>query len=141
VAAPQGLVCLMMATAGLGNPDQLPAGVEIDEVVVAELFALELAWRWRCRGRCRRRRGRRAGGGFRRSAGIWRAGQIDAEGLGRASLSKTAGFGWGFGDAFEGVGDGGVVGGGGGEGLFGQTPAGGAAEAAAVGLQLFGEGG
>ncbi len=43
MAAPQGLVCLTMMTAGsvelLG---QLPAGVEIDEVIEAEFLALEL---------------------------------------------------------------------------------------------------
>ena len=44
VAAPQGLVCLMMTTAGLvgKSDDELPAGVEIDEVVVGELLALKL---------------------------------------------------------------------------------------------------
>ena len=43
VAAPQGLVCLTMMTAGLAELlRQLPAGVEIDEVVEAEFLALEL---------------------------------------------------------------------------------------------------
>ncbi len=44
MAAPQGLVCLMMATGGLFKfLNQLPAGVEIDQVVVAELLAVQLA--------------------------------------------------------------------------------------------------
>ena len=47
MAAPQGLVCLTMTTAGsIELLGQLPAGVEIDEVVEAEFLALEL----RCAG-------------------------------------------------------------------------------------------
>ena len=47
MAAPQGLVCLMMTTAGCVKfLHQVPAGVEIDEVVVAEFLAVEL----RCAG-------------------------------------------------------------------------------------------
>ena len=43
VAAPQGLVCLTMMTVGLVEfLHQFPAGVEIDEVVEAEFFALQL---------------------------------------------------------------------------------------------------
>ena len=44
MAAPQGLVCLTMTTAGshLELLRQLPAGVEIDEVVEAQFLALEL---------------------------------------------------------------------------------------------------
>jgi hypothetical protein len=68
---------------------QLPAGVEVDEVVEAEFLALELARR-RCRGRSRRRRERRAGGGFRRSAGIG-PGAVDAEGCGQAGRRLRCG--------------------------------------------------
>ena len=56
------------------------------------------------------------------------------------------GLGWGFGrggfgDLVERVGDGGVVGGGEGEGLLGKTPAGFAAQSAVVGLQFFDQSG
>ncbi len=44
VAVPQGLVCLMMAQAGAANScASVPGGFEIDEVVVAELLAVQLA--------------------------------------------------------------------------------------------------
>ncbi len=43
MAAPLGLLCLMMATAGsLKLLHQLPGGIQIDQVVVAKLFALKL---------------------------------------------------------------------------------------------------
>ena len=59
-----------------------------------------------------------------------------------AGVGRGGGFGrGGFGDLVEGVGDGGVVGGGEGEGLLGQPPAGFAAERAAVGFQFFDQGG
>ena len=58
---------------------------------------------------------------------------------GSSSCAKTAGP-LGIGDGFERGGDGGVVGGGGGEGFLGEAPAGGAGEAAGVGGELFGEG-
>ena len=43
VAAPQGLVCLTMMTRGLVEfLREFPAGIEVDEVVEAEFFALQL---------------------------------------------------------------------------------------------------
>ena len=71
MATPQGLACLMMATAGgrSNSATQFEGRVGVVEVVVAELLALELRARWRRRaGRCRRGRRRRAGAGSRHSA-------------------------------------------------------------------------
>ena len=124
-------------------PGQLPAGVEIDEIVEAELLALQLC----CAGDAE------AGAvGIERGAlvGIFAVAQglgerkVDAEGRpARASASGAAGdSGAGAsGDAFERVGDGGVVGGGEREGLPGETPAGCAAEGCRrLALQLFDQG-
>ena len=109
----------MMATARLGVEfaDQLPAGVEIDDVVVAEFFALKLL-----------------GGGdaFAAAVGVEGGALVGvfavAEGLGEGVDDADGGRQdfvagrrrgrWGLGDGFEGGGDGGVVGGGGGEGAL-----------------------
>ncbi len=138
----------MMATAGLVEfLRELPAGVEVDEVVVAELLALELLG---------------AGDAGAGSVGVEGGALVgvfavaqrhgerigDAEGGGEARRQLRE-FredwnrllrGLGPGDLFERVGDGRVIGSGEREGLLGETPAGLAAERAVVGLEFFGEG-
>jgi hypothetical protein len=90
VAAPQGLVCLMMATAALVElADELPAGVEVDEVVVAEFLALELLAA-ATPVRCRRCRARPSGAGFRRSGGCWLEREMMRRQCGGASLGRRA---------------------------------------------------
>ena len=117
--------------------DQLPAGVEIDDVVVAKLFALELL-----------------GGGDALAAAVGvergllvrilavaerlRQRVDDADRWRQIFLREDRRAGGGF-NAFERGRDACVVGSGDGEGRFGQPPAGGAGQAAGVGGQLFGQ--
>ena len=123
---------------------QLPAGVEIDEVVEAEFLALELG----CAGDAEAGAVGVEGGAL---VGVFAVAQrlgereVDAEGRGKcvsvSALQAAAGRG-GFGDLVEGIGDGGVVGGGGGEGLLGEPPAGFAAQCRRwLEFQLFDESG
>ena len=119
-----------------------PAGVEVDEVVVAELLALELLG------------GGDAGAGavdVKRSAlvGIFAVAERlrervdEAQGGGEVVAEVRGGVnaGMGSGQSFEGIGDGGVVGGGGGEGALGEAPAGFERESAVMGGEFLGEGG
>ncbi len=124
-----------------------PAGVEVDEVVVAEFLALKL------------RGGGNSGAGAvdieggalmgvlpvaerlrERIDEAERRGKIVIESNGCVRGGRRS-IGVGRGQAFESVGDGGVVGGGGGEGALGETPAGFQRESAPMGGELFGEGG
>ena len=130
----------MMATARFVElADELPAGVEVDDVVVAELFALKLAG---------------VGDAFAAAVdvecgflvGVFAVAEGLQEGVDDADRSREFvvredSFPARGCRCFEGGGDGGVVGGGGGEGCFGEAPAGCAAEAAGVGGELFGKDG
>ena len=119
---------------------QLPAGVQIDEVVEAEFLALELA---------------SPGDSLPRSVGVKRGAlmgifsiaqglrqrHVDTQGGRQARSIQLRGRirDWCFSNPIQRIGDGGVVGRGRGEGLPRQPPASLPAQAAAFGLQLFDE--
>ena len=101
-----------------------PAGIEVDEIVVAEFFALELAGVGYAQAGAVGVKGGALVGvlAVAEAGGL---GQVDAEGCGEVCCcGEGAVWFWSVGDFVERIGDGGVVGGGGGEGLFGETPAG-----------------
>ena len=117
---------------------EFPAGVEVDEVVVAELLALDLE-----------SRGNAGAGAVAIEGGALmgilavaqrlgqRVGDAQHEGkfvAGEGGIAGSRGL-----DALERVGDGGIVGAGNTEGTLGETPAGFAAEHAAVQIHFVGE--
>ncbi len=124
---------------GVELADQLPAGVEVDDVVVAEFFALKLLGGGDALAAAVDVEGGLLVGVFAVAEGLGE-GVDDADGWRQDFLLEDGGAGGG-GDGFEGGGDGGVVGGGGGEGCFGEAPAGVAGEAAGVGGEFVGEAG
>ncbi len=119
--------------------DEVPAGVEVDEVVEGELFASELVG-----GGDTSVGGVDVDGGL--LVGIFAVAEGGGAGVGEAEVCGelfVCGGCWdgGFGrEGGEGLGDGGVVGGGGGEGSLGEAPAGGSGELAGVGVEFGGEG-
>ncbi len=144
VAVPQGLVCLMMAQTGSVNSwAKIPCRLQIDDVVVAELLALELA---------------AVGHALAAAVGVERRllvrvlaiaeieglVELEAQRLRKAGavadLADVEVCGVVHGDLGERVGDGGVVGGGGGKGLLRQAPLGLERKLAGVLLQLRGDG-
>ena len=131
-AQPAGLVCLMMAAAGFEFADQLPAGIEIDQVVVGKLFAVELFGSCDAAGR-RSHRARPAGGDFRRSGGRMRRGaQVESAGRSAHRFTERS--------ARVVRADGAVVIGGGAEGFVGETPFGFAGQLAVAPAQFFEDG-
>jgi len=102
--------------------DELPGGIEIDKVVVAEFLALELGGIGDAVG----------------ASGVEGGGLVGVFAVAQGHLfcdvdDEAGGHGDGGGDLLEGAGDGGVVGGGGGKGGLGEAPVSGGAEGAAGG--------
>ena len=120
--------------------DQLPTSVEVDDVVIAKFFALELFTGGDAFAGAVSVEGGLLVGVFAVAKGVGEG--LDDTNCGRQGLGielRGLAFSPGLDDGLEGGGDAGIVGGGGGEGLLGEPPAGGTGEAAVVLDELGGE--